>query len=665
MRIKIGKVTYKNFKCFKDLTADFQYRNAVARGENGVGKTSLKDGVFWVLYDKDASGRKRFGIRPVDTNPESPKYCKAIPGLVVAVEFPMLIDGVARTFRKEQHEKIDKSGKLSYQNKYWIDDYAMPEGKYKEAMANIIPEDKFKMLTDLDYFNNDEKFGRLNRREMIVDMAGNIGTPAGFESLIARLNGHDVSEEKKRLGDHLVLLTKEQTENITRIDEKQLGLDEYARNQGDSDVEMQAKREILIEKVAGLAGKQKELLATEKNRQEIYTKINQTTNLRLHRETIVKNQSGALEDLIDERNGLEQKHADKSQALVILQSEIQTVNTNIEGMQAEITQKLLTLTSIKEEQKAAKKKPAADTCYACGQKLPADKLAENMNKREMALEDIKARGNETKEAINERKTVLLKLQDQLSDLIARRTTTVADLEADKTAKDKRIAEINEAIMNRPQADTSGDKEWQELTAQIEKLQAELGEPVIVQLEKLEAEKGLADELLRQMDGALGQADSIEKSKARIAELEARQKVLAQLIADCNKKLDEIKQFNVAQSRMVESAVNGMFDHVTYKLFDYFQNGDIDDRVCVAILDGVPYPDMSDGQKIYCNIDVRNTLSDHYGVEVPLFIDHFESLTMPLEAQSQTIYLQAVQGVKELQITLETQTEVAERKAEVA
>jgi hypothetical protein len=66
--------------------------------------------------------------------------------------------------------------------------------------------------------------------------------------------------------------------------------------------------------------------------------------------------------------------------------------------------------------------------------------------------------------------------------------------------------------------------------------------------------------------------------------------------------------------------------------------------------------MSTGEKIICGVDVVNVLSAYYNVSVFLFVDNAESLTLPLEAKSQTIELYAEEGVDELQV------EVAERTA---
>jgi hypothetical protein len=175
-----------------------------------------------------------------------------------------------------------------------------------------------------------------------------------------------------------------------------------------------------------------------------------------------------------------------------------------------------------------------------------------------------------------------------------------------------------------------------------------------QLEAIEAERKAKEAELTTINTALSQADSIKKGRARIAELEAEEKSLAQKIANIDKQLQEIQDYQQEISSIVESAVNGKFSHVKFKLFNNLINGSIED-CCEATLNGVPYPDCSYGQKILIGIDIINVLAEHYEYSVPLFIDNAESLTIPIEAKSQTIKLFAVDGIKGLEFSKESKS----------
>jgi len=190
MRIKLSKISLENFKCFDEFTFNPEGKNARLRGANGTGKTAVREGVLWLHTNKDSEGRTSLDHRPVYTDPQSPQFGERIKGLVVAVEIEWLINSEAHTFRKEEKEVITvkKVGgipreDIKYTSKYWIDELPKNEGDFKEYFNNICPADKFRMLTDLDFFNNDKKNPWLKARRTLQDMAGEIEEPEGFEDV--------------------------------------------------------------------------------------------------------------------------------------------------------------------------------------------------------------------------------------------------------------------------------------------------------------------------------------------------------------------------------------------------------------------------------------------------------------------------------------------------
>ena len=71
-----------------------------------------------------------------------------------------------------------------------------------------------------------------------------------------------------------------------------------------------------------------------------------------------------------------------------------------------------------------------------------------------------------------------------------------------------------------------------------------------------------------------------------------------------------------------------------------------------MVDGVPYGSLNNGMKINVGIDIINTLSRHYGVTVPLFVDNAESVTKLEKADAQVIRLVVSAEDKELRCVYE-------------
>ena len=88
---------------------------------------------------------------------------------------------------------------------------------------------------------------------------------------------------------------------------------------------------------------------------------------------------------------------------------------------------------------------------------------------------------------------------------------------------------------------------------------------------------------------------------------------------------------------MEEGVNSLFRVARFRLFREQANGGLEER-CDVVCGGVPYLGLNNGAKINVGIDIINTLSRHFGVAVPLFVDNAESVTRLEYADTQVIRL---------------------------
>ena len=75
--------------------------------------------------------------------------------------------------------------------------------------------------------------------------------------------------------------------------------------------------------------------------------------------------------------------------------------------------------------------------------------------------------------------------------------------------------------------------------------------------------------------------------------------------------------------------------------------------CECTVNGVPYPTLNSGHRIVAGLDIIRSLSELYGVSVPIFVDNAESLNefnVP-DMASQMILL-SVSDDKELKVEVE-------------
>lgn len=637
MNIKLLKIRGENFKGLKSFEMVIDGDNAVIQAENGVGKTTVYDMFLWALFDKDSTGRKSFEIRPLDAN-EQP-----LKGLVTLVILELSIDGVNHVFRKELHENVVKDQLRGYKTLCYIDEVPKKVGEYGDYIAEIIAEDTFKLLTDLNFFNG--KMHWKERREVLLSIAGEIGTPKGFEELIAALNGRSIDEFKKVLSEQKKRLVKERDEINPRIDEIQRGLDEYVNFAAD---DLQAKRDGIKTEIAELDGKRNNLFAKEKERQAQLDKINELKSKKIQREAGLANDTTGIKDLLDKKAKIETGVAGCRQEVVNIEAAIKAKETSIKNDQTAMNLCTGRLDEVRDEYTKASEAPIDDSCYTCGQKLPQDKVAEIEDKRKAKLAEITKRGNEIKADVEVCKNAIAETEKQIAELREQLDKANIKLKEGEEYKTAQFEKIEAQISNNKTTPPEKDLTWQQIVKDIDIAEATIGEPASEQLEKIEAERTAKSNELTEINNSLAQADRMKKDTARIEELKDKEKQLAQQIADVEKQLADIEQYQATESEMIEQAVNGKFKHVNFRLFSELLNGSLEE-CCEATFNGVPYADMSTGQKIYCGIDIINVLSEHYDISVPLFIDHAESLTLPIEANSQTVQLYAKPKVKKLSV----------------
>ncbi|HHS9443728.1 TPA: AAA family ATPase, partial [Clostridioides difficile] len=173
-----------------------------------------------------------------------------------------------------------------------------------------------------------------------------------------------------------------------------------------------------------------------------------------------------------------------------------------------------------------------------------------------------------------------------------------------------IKELEEKINNK-----DNDKNIDELKESKKKLAVE-----IELLNKELAKRDINKELLDRKEQLL------EKEKALGIELAHQEKIL---------NLCEL--FIKTKVSLLESNISIKFKNVTFKLFKEQINGGIEET-CEALVNGVPFSNVNTAGQINGGLDIINTLSNHFGVKMPIFIDNRESVNDLIDIDSQVINL---------------------------
>lgn len=96
-------------------------------------------------------------------------------------------------------------------------------------------------------------------------------------------------------------------------------------------------------------------------------------------------------------------------------------------------------------------------------------------------------------------------------------------------------------------------------------------------------------------------------------------------------------FTKAKINECENRINGLFTHVTFKLYDYTLEGNAVET-CVPLVNGIPFFVANTAGRINAGLDIINALCRFYNVSAPIFIDSRESVNNLIPTDSQIINL---------------------------
>lgn len=655
--MKVIKLVSARFENFKKLNrqVEFGERKTWIYARNRTGKSSVADGIFWVLFGKSSTGKsegKEFRPRPYDMQGID------VDHVDVVVELTLLIDGVEVLLQKTQRQNwIRKRGTTSEvhegdKNIYSWNNVEISETEFKRRIADIVSEKNFQLITSPTYFFTLDKKEKLN---LILSLIANVTEEqilvevGGFDELLTFIrNGKTLDEVRATAKRSIADMTTERDQISAFINER-------SKDIVDVDVsDMELQRNVINEKIAEIDRKIENSTAVvsdydEKSKNIIDLKIKQAELVRVSNEGLVK-QKRKIQKQIDKADD-DFRTAMQKQKMAEL--EIERLNRIVESnkmLRSELS-KRVEVEEAKVFPEYVELEPmAADAlvCPTCGQDLPeelkqkkiesfeadkkqhwekyeAEKVAfeESRNK---ALERICEEGQACVEKINKTNEELKEAEKTLESAKAGKISA----NADKTKAMEELAALPEEV------DLSENQEYESMCLEIRTKEEALwnmntGADYRSQLRD---EKAEWEEQLAEVNQKFALVDKSDEAKDRVAELEKQFKDKVQLIADQERVLMMCEEFQTAKDNYLTEEVNKHFKNVRFQLFRQQKNGGVD-RVCdVYTKNGSPYGEntTSGAEKLIMGLEVINVLSEIIGVTAPVIIDNAEKVSagnMPL------------------------------------
>ena len=636
MNIVLKSLDLVHFKCFPKLHLDFHEGVNNIYGENAAGKTSVYDALTWLLFNKDSAGNARPDIKPTGAP------AGAMPEVTAILE----VDGEPIKLRKVLREKWEKPRGSSIERyagdtrDYYIDDVPLAENAYKRRIAELIDEQQFKLLTDVWAVTS--KMHWKDRRTLLAEICGLpedkqlLATAPQFAELTEKVGRRTVDEYKSVL----MKQRKDMNANLNtlpvRVDEcsrmvSELESLDFAAARAESD-RLQAERERLQGEIVKLSNNT--LAAQARNERDELK--NQLSELEVENNAHLASQRVTVED---ETPAL-------TAALDRAKHEADRLTRTIAQETDYIASGETRLNYYRARWRAIDAEPfTADRCPTCGQVFPAERLAESRaafaehqkQRKDALLEDSKM----VKQGIAAAKDRLLAAETALK-------TAQDEVQKAQITLDSYTPPVEITPENLPDYDrrkgailtliADADKRIDRLTGDTEQERRRLE----TALSAVTAEK------LRH-DAVLAKEQTLADTRRRIAELQAEQRTAAAEVEQMDRLIAMCEEFTRYRVQAITESVNSKFRLTRWRLFTEQVNGGLAD--CCEPMDrnGSTFEGTNNAMKINIGMDIIDTLSEFYGVRVPLFVDNAESVTQLQPIGSQVVRLVVSEQDKELRI----------------
>lgn len=644
MKMQLISLRLENFKCHEHLEIRFDGRNASIYGQNATGKSSIYDGLTWLLFGKDSHGKKDFDIKPL-TLEGSVKDHAAI----TSVEAVLRVDGMERKLKRTYYEVWStKRGSAEatfdgHSSDYFVDGVPCKKNEFIRRVGEIIEEDAFRLLTSITYFAAELPWQE--RRAILFDVAAVatdteiLASDARFAPLTAAMQGLTLDDYRKKLAAQRKGLNKVRTDIPARLDECKKTVTDLSGIDFDGLAHQRAEAQ------GRRAEAQRELDQAEYDggRTELQNQL-----------TGIQNEMGRLENENAAHRLAQQQAQGADEAAPIRQT--------IHAILAQESRRQRDLEYLRRRQKALDDEVAAcrtrwdsvnkeqfqgGACPTCGQTLPQARLEAS---RASFEQDKARRKGEAVYSANRAKKELEGIQEDISKL-----------EQESTEGQKQAETLSAQLqqMERaPKAEITDLDGYAARKAELEAKAAEL-QGTLDRLDKQSAahRKVLQDALadadreLDRLSGELSKKTALEYANKRIEELRAQAAAASDELNQLDGMLYLCEEFTRYKVKFIEDSINRRFSLVRFRLFREQINGGLED-CCDVTVDGIPYATgLNSGAKVNAGIDIINTLSRHYSAQVPLFVDNAESVTQLAQAGTQVIRLVVSESDKELRCEL--------------
>lgn len=634
MKIELKTITLQNFKKSRNVTINFTH-NVVISGGNETGKSTIYDAYLWCLFG--VTSRPDTTVQTLDAKNNVIRKLETSVTLVINYNDERDIKIERRLTERYKAENTVEEKFLGTTQARLVDDVPYSVTAFKEKLNSLCKYDDWFLLSNINLFwayKVDE------RRKILMSLAGEINETEIMHNYPAVYNA--VMVEKKDLSELLIQqksTRKKANDELQSIPAKVQAQDALKTDEDFNAIEIEIKDvdAQIVSVDAALQG----IVTNTPELQKFEEKLSlETSKYNKVRDEWQKEHFGkvndAFKDVTDASDTLQKtRKLQKEHSDAYLQNK-----TKVAELTVEFNKLMQQWKNVNEKEFNFTQ---TDVCPVCGRPY-TDAMKEqeyenavnefNTHKASQ-LSDIQNQASER----NEQLTVLKGLVNTYEQV-----TSVSDKQTLKTNQET----YDTLVKKRSEIQSETWESSNEKAKADASLQAFMRtKPVIATNTTQEENKLKKKELTKKRDGLikrLSARDTNERIEEEKIKLDKRSRELAQIVADCNEIIRQIKEYKKAKITVVESKVNSFFSLIRWKFYEQNITNDDEKDVCTAVgLNGVDYNNTNDGTVINMGIDIINGISKAKDIYVPLFVDRKESVENALPSIQQAIYLQCIYG----------------------
>lgn len=618
----------ENFKGIKAFNLDCNGENYNVYGDNATGKTTLKDALNWLLFDKNAADKKDFDIMRIE---HGEVVHKTEP--TVAAVFDME-DGRRIQLKKVYKEKWTKPrGQLKevmsgHTTTYYINDVVKGATVYRNFINSIIDENKFKVLTEPRYFN--ETLSVDERKQILLDVIGGvdqaviIGINPELRELGVALNGRSI-EEQAAMTKTSLRETKKQIDEIRpAIREcENMKPSQDVANLGLYEAQEARAREIITQLTNQIA----EAKAGKMNK-NLLDQYNAKCKEKAAKEKEEGNRLSA------ERTALLSEVREAEQRQAVSESDLRNVQGSLSKLRMELescnNKRDYFIKEFKEiKARTAHIEDIQTICPTCGQDLPANKVEEAKRRQEENVAEFNLQRSEKLKEINEQGKAntarITELNNQITALATQKAALDQECRQRKEDTEKKAAVLKEFDNEvRPEG-----VEITQLREELAKLEQQIHTPdadIASKVAALEHEKTEQQKQMAEVQANIAECKQAQKIVMRIRELKDSERELSKAYMDLQKMLFLCDEYTRKLTEYIDGKIAEHFKVARFRLFKNNITNEGIEECCDTMMDGKPYDSLNAAAQVEVGLDIINTLAKQYGFSAPVMIDNAESYT---------------------------------------